>query len=163
MKIKEFVDYIETKYPLKKQCEWDHSGVVYTHDLNDEIKNVITCLDPTLAVVEYALTKNVNLIISHHPIFPESDEYHQTAPEKKVLEMLKQHQITLISYHTNFDNSLMGLNYHIVKKLGLEKLHYLENGAVIIGTFRNEKNLKQLLELIRKQFKLERVITSRCV
>jgi putative NIF3 family GTP cyclohydrolase 1 type 2 len=67
MKIKEIIHEIENFAPLKFQESYDNSGI-QVGDSNRDVHGVLLCVDVTEAVLEEAIEKNCNLIISHHPL-----------------------------------------------------------------------------------------------
>ena len=67
MKIREITTQIEDFAPLKYQESYDNSGI-QVGDVNQEVKGVLLCIDITEEVVDEALRKGCNLIISHHPL-----------------------------------------------------------------------------------------------
>ena len=63
---KKFQQIVEEIAPLNYQYEWDNSGWnIFCHD---EIERVITCLDVTDQIVEEAVEKGCDTILSHHPM-----------------------------------------------------------------------------------------------
>jgi putative NIF3 family GTP cyclohydrolase 1 type 2 len=67
MIIKDIIKFLETTAPLAIQEPYDNTGLL-TGTVDDELKGVLITLDTTEEVVEEAVQKNANLIISHHPI-----------------------------------------------------------------------------------------------
>ena len=67
MKIKEISDYLETIAPIQLQESYDNSGFIVGNK-DWDINNVLVCLDCTEDVVDEAISKSCNLIVTHHPI-----------------------------------------------------------------------------------------------
>ena len=67
MKIQKIVDTLEHWAPTKQAEDFDNVGLIIG-DANDDLTGVIICLDTTEKIIEEALEKNCNLIISFHPI-----------------------------------------------------------------------------------------------
>ena len=67
MKINEITNYLESLAPLELQEDYDNSGFI-TGDKSWNISNILVCLDCNEEVVEEAITKSCNLIVTHHPI-----------------------------------------------------------------------------------------------
>ena len=119
MKIKDITNYLESVAPLPLQENYDNSGLIIG-DKNTEISSVLITLDTTPEVVEEAITKKANLIISHHPvIFKGLKKINgNNYIERTVIKALKN-DIAIYAIHTNLDNIINGVNYILCKKLGL--------------------------------------------
>ena len=83
-------------------------------------------LDCTEDVIEEAIAKNCNLIVSHHPIVFKGlkrftgEDYVQRTIIKAI-----QNNISLYAIHTNLDNTIEGVNGEIAKRLGLKNVRPL--------------------------------------
>ena len=67
MKLFQLTAYLEERFPLNLQEDYDNSGL-QIGEIDLEVKNVLVSLDCTEAIVDEAISKNCNLIISHHPL-----------------------------------------------------------------------------------------------
>ena len=67
MKIKDVVTSLEAIAPLSLQENYDNAGLI-TGDENADCTSILVSLDATPAVVDEAVKKGCNLIVSHHPI-----------------------------------------------------------------------------------------------
>ena len=65
--IGDIISAIEDVAPLLLQEDWDNSGLQLGRRAV-ECTGVITCLDVTDAVIDQALARECNLIVSHHPL-----------------------------------------------------------------------------------------------
>ena len=74
MKLSEITNYLEQIAPLRFQEEYDNSGLLVGHS-NMEIKGAVVSLDATEEVIEEAISKGCNLVISHHPILNQHKWY----------------------------------------------------------------------------------------
>ena len=66
MKLNDLIKKIENKYPLNLAYDWDNVGLL-VGDFDIEIKKVLVSLEANENVIEEAIEKNVDLIITHHP------------------------------------------------------------------------------------------------
>ena len=66
MKINEVISYLDSKFGLGLQEDYDNCGFLIG-DRQTEIKGALIAVDLTLAVVEEAIENNCNLIVTHHP------------------------------------------------------------------------------------------------
>jgi len=120
MILKEIVQFIESKFPLEHQESYDNSGLTYGH-LENELNGILVCLDVTEEVVNEAVKKQCNLIISHHPvIFRGIKNIDGSKMNLRVLEKCIKHNIALYALHTNLDNHQSGVNKEISNRIGIE-------------------------------------------
>lgn len=146
-------------YPLKLQEKWDESGKILFFD--DEVKNVLVCLDVNPESVNEAIKKHCNLIISHHPIFLKSKDFPIGMKEKELVILLNKNQISLISFHTCFDNSPIGMNYSFLSKLPIFKnIKSLTSnrGGYCTASLTNAKTTSELASFIKIKCKCAKVI-----
>ena len=67
MKCQRIMDMLEALAPKKLAEEWDNPGLL-AGSPHQEVKNVMTCLDVSIPVVESAIEQNVDMIVAHHPM-----------------------------------------------------------------------------------------------
>ena len=67
MQIKAFITSLEEWAPLQFQESYDNSGLI-VGDPEANCTGILCSLDCTEAVIEEAIQKGCNLIVSHHPI-----------------------------------------------------------------------------------------------
>ena len=145
MTVKDILNCITEIAPLQWQESYDNAGL-QVGDLNAEANKALVCLDITEEVVDEAVAKNCDLIISHHPLIFRGLKHltPETYIERAVMKAVK-HDIALVSMHTNLDNSYLGVSRVLAERLGLKNLHLLQPseaapeicGAGVIGTFDN--------------------------
>ena len=68
MKIKDLMGILNEICPQELQEEWDNSGIQIEASHKD-IKKVLVALEVTEDVIKEAIGLNVDLIITHHPLF----------------------------------------------------------------------------------------------
>lgn len=125
MKLGEVTAYLEALVPLSWQESYDNCGLLIG-DKNTELAAVLISLDCTEAIVDEAIEKGCNLIISHHPIIFSGmkkitgSDYVQRTVIKAI-----QHSIAIYAIHTNLDHYAKGVNFEIGNRLGLTNLKIL--------------------------------------
>jgi putative NIF3 family GTP cyclohydrolase 1 type 2 len=67
MIIQDLIEPLEKMAPLDYQEDYDNAGLI-TGSASWECTGVLISLDVTEDVIQEALGKNCNLVISHHPI-----------------------------------------------------------------------------------------------
>ncbi len=119
MQIREICQQIEAWAPVAWQESYDNAGLL-VGDRSTEVKGVLISLDCTEEVVEEAISKGCNLIISHHPIVFSGLKRITGANyvERTVIKAI-QNNIALYASHTNLDHAPKGVSYHLASKLGI--------------------------------------------
>ncbi len=125
MKLIEITAYLENLAPPSYQEDYDNSGLIVGH-VNDEVHSALVALDCTEQVVEEAIAKKCDLIITHHPIvFKGLKKLNgNNYVERVVLKAIKNN-IALYAIHTNLDSVQNGVNAEICKRLGIENAKIL--------------------------------------
>ncbi len=109
MKLNNLIEFLENNYPKSLAESWDNVGLLIG-DENKEVKHVLVCLEVTLDVIEEAIDKHVDLIISHHPvIFSGVKEINFNTLTGKKIQALIKHDIGVYAMHTNVDSASDGL------------------------------------------------------
>lgn len=122
MRIEEVISYLEQWAPPILQESYDNSGLLVGNKQN-EITNVLVSLDCTEDIVEEAISKNCNLIVSHHPIvFKGLKRFTGADYVQRTIIKAIQNNIALFAIHTNLDNTLEGVNGEIARRLGLKNV-----------------------------------------
>jgi dinuclear metal center YbgI/SA1388 family protein len=134
MQIKELLNYLEQIAPLKYQELYDNSGII-CGDENAELKGVLICIDTLDQHIDEAISKNCNLIISHHPlIFGGIKKLTPGDYVGRTIIKAIQNQITIYAMHTNLDNILLnGVSERIARKLELQEVVLLSPKAGILA------------------------------
>lgn len=128
MRCDKIIKIVEDWAPKSIAWEKDNVGL-QVGSLQRNIKNILLCLDVDENVVEEALSKNCNLIISHHPLLFRSLKKLDFENDRKslIIEKLIKHDITLYSAHTNLDFTKDGVSFQLAKKLKLTNQKFLIN------------------------------------
>ncbi|MHC1737643.1 MAG: Nif3-like dinuclear metal center hexameric protein [Ignavibacteriaceae bacterium] len=130
MKIKEIFRHIENWAPKGIAWENDNPGLqVGSPEI--KVRNILICLDLTREIVQEAITKKCNLIISHHPLLFRPIKKIQTSddPTSQLIELLLKNNITLYSAHTNLDFTKNGVSFELAKKLRLMNISFLKTAG----------------------------------
>ena len=119
MILSEITSYLNTQIPLSLQEDYDNCGLL-TGNPHDEITGILICLDITEEVIDEAIEKSCNLIISHHPLIFSGIKSltGRTDTERMVIRVIRQN-IAVIALHTNLDNHHEGVNHYLCSKLGI--------------------------------------------
>lgn len=121
MQIREIIQHLEKLAPPAYQESYDNAGLI-TGDPGWTCTGALISLDATGDIIEEAISRQCNLVISHHPIvFGGLKKITGNGyVEKAVIRAIK-HDIALYAIHTNLDNVAGGVNGKIADLLGLQQ------------------------------------------
>ena len=109
MTIRQIVEALETLAPLALQEDYDNAGL-QVGLVDGEVTGVLLCLDITGEIIDEAVRKGCNLVVSHHPlIFRPLKRISDATYQQRCVMQAVRHGITLYSAHTNLDNAGTGL------------------------------------------------------
>lgn len=119
MILSEITSYLNSRFPLALQESYDNCGLLIGNT-NTEISGALICLDVTEDVLDEAVEKNCNLIISHHPLIFTGIKSltGRTDTERMVIRAIRE-DIAIFAMHTNLDNHHEGVNQLLCSKLGI--------------------------------------------
>lgn len=119
--VQEVYETMDQFYPFATQMGFDNAGFL-VGDGDAPVDHILIALDISTAVIEEAIQTQCQLILTHHPvIFSPLKTLVAQNPTQRMIMKLISHNISVISAHTNLDRSLEGVNYHLAKRLGIEK------------------------------------------
>ncbi|MEX0360707.1 MAG: Nif3-like dinuclear metal center hexameric protein [Allomuricauda sp.] len=120
MTVQEIANILEELAPLSHAEDFDNVGLL-VGDHNQEVTGILVTLDTLEVVVDEAISKNCNLIVSFHPIIFKGLKKitGSTYVERVVLKAIANN-IAIYSMHTALDNSKMGVNAKICEVLGVQ-------------------------------------------
>lgn len=120
MTVKDITKILEELAPLSHAEEFDNVGLL-VGNYNMNVKGVLVTLDTLENVVDEAIKKDYNMIVSFHPIIFKGLKKLTGANyvERVVLKAIA-HNIAIYSMHTALDNSNMGVNAKICEVLGIQ-------------------------------------------
>ena len=160
VKIKEVLSALERFAPLPLQESWDNAGL-QVGLTETEVSGALLCLDVNEQIVDEAVRKGCNLIVSHHPLLYRGLKTISdlTDVQRTVMKAIQQ-QICVVSMHTNMDNAKDGVNYKIAEKLGLGQVRFfapktvdgIEAGSGVIGTLAEPLAADDFVKAVKKTF-----------
>lgn len=174
MKIIEVVDALERFAPLPLQEDYDNAGL-QVGLTEAEVSGALLCLDVTEPVLDEAIEKGCNLIVSHHPLI-----FHKLAHltgddyvQRVVIKAIK-HNVTIVSMHTNMDAAVGGVNYRIAAKMGAKVAgtigrskevmnaagQMIQGSDGVVATFEEPLAADDFMALLKKTFNVECVMSN---
>ncbi|WP_421808891.1 Nif3-like dinuclear metal center hexameric protein [Flagellimonas sp.] len=120
MTVKDIAKILEELAPLPHAEGFDNVGLL-VGDPNMTVQGILVTLDTLENVVDEAIEKKHNLIVSFHPIIFSGLKKltGRTYVERVVMKAIA-HNIAIYSMHTALDNSPMGVNAKICEVLGIQ-------------------------------------------
>ena len=160
--IKEVVDALERFAPLPLQEGWDNAGLQVGLTETQEVSGALLCLDVTEDVVDEAIAKGCNVIVSHHPLIfrPLKHICDQNFVQRAVRKAIKN-DVAVVSMHTNMDNAPGGVNFRIAEKMGMTDIAFFgpektvgetTGGSGVIGTLAEPLAAEAFLKMLKTTF-----------
>jgi dinuclear metal center YbgI/SA1388 family protein len=159
--LRQIVDIIESVAPLRWQEEWDNSGL-QVGERDAEIRAALVCVDVTEQVIQEAISRGCDLIISHHPlIFHGVRQLTGDTPQQRCLITAIRHNIAIYSAHTNMDSYLHGVSGEMAARCGVTDCRILcpadgggepQHGLGVIGTLPAPVPFTQFLQTVKTAF-----------
>ncbi len=126
IKCKDIIDFFNIYSPDYLAESYDNVGLLIGSKSRD-ISRVMVCLDVTMDVVEEAIKKGVDLIVSHHPIiFRGIKKIVSDDVKGNIIYKLIQNNISVYSAHTNLDTTFGGVNDFLAQALNLKNISNLK-------------------------------------
>ena len=124
-KLSEIIQCLEVLAPCYLAESWDNVGLM-VGSRQQEVRKVLCALDVNEEVVEEAIQKGVQCIVSHHPFFyAPLKSLNFDTPKGEIIQKVITHNVSIYSMHTNYDIAKGGLNDYLCEKLGIENIEIL--------------------------------------
>ena len=156
-RIKNIIDTLDRIAPFRLAESWDNSGLLVGNP-DQEITAVLVGLDPTGGLLDEAIARGANTIVTHHPlIFHPLPAINTATPIGRFLEKALTNRINIIACHTNLDSARKGVNDTLADALGLIDVEPLNasadttlpgTGIGRIGNFSESLNSSRFMERI---------------
>ena len=148
MKVSDVVNFMEKTAPIELAEKWDSPGLK-TGSLQNDVNKILICLDASALVVQEAIDKNCDMIISHHPILFHPVSYLSMDTEKALCLAVKN-DISIYSAHTNLDFTIGGINDSLAEIIGLQDIEKDESGKHAFGYLKKTMTLNEFTDNIKK-------------
>ncbi len=124
--VADIIKIMENIAPFNLAEEWDNVGL-QVGQMDWSVRHIWISLDPVPKVVEAACSKDVDLLITHHPlIFQPIKSIDFSSPIGNIVRMASQHKLAVFAAHTNLDNAKDGINDILAHRIGLKNLKILK-------------------------------------
>lgn len=124
--VKDILNLINEIAPLDLAEEWDNSGLQIGSP-DQPVNKMLIALDPTLEVVQEALSQKAQLLLTHHPLIFRtiSSIDFSLYPGQVILAAVKGN-LSIISAHTNLDQAENGINQMLARLFELQNIEILQ-------------------------------------
>ena len=123
--ISNIIQLFEEWAPVWVAWEKDNVGL-QVGDKQNRVTKILVTLDVTRQIIDEAIARKVDLIVSHHPLlFRPSSAIIASDPIGAMILRLAEHKIALFSAHTNLDHAQGGVNFALAERIGLKDLRFL--------------------------------------
>ena len=135
IRLQDVVSFLREFAPPELAEDWDNVGLLIG-DPADEIQSVLTCLTLTPNVADEAISRGVQLVITHHPVlFRPVQRLTAETSEGRILLSLIRAGISVYSPHTSYDSAANGINAQLAQLFELRDVQPLRaNAALATGT-----------------------------
>jgi len=119
MIIQQVIDFLEELAPLNYAEDFDNVGLLVGNK-NTKVTSILVTHDTLEEVIDEAIEKKCNLIVSFHPIiFKGLKKINGSNYVERIIIKAIQNDIAIFAIHTALDNAWNGVNAIMCKKLGL--------------------------------------------
>lgn len=159
--VNDIVSLLEELIPVELAESWDNVGLMIGKRDNP-VKRLLLALDITEEVVEQAIEKKCDMIITHHPlIFKGLKSVTDIDWQQELILKLIENKIAVYSAHTNLDSVSSGVNDVLAKKLKLEDTEVLDDDSNIgrIGYY-PQTSLKEFAVFVKDVLHADYVVVA---
>lgn len=157
--INEIFEYLTDFAPLDMKMDFDNPGFLVGYG-NKGVSRVVISLDITDDVIEEAIEKEAQLIVSHHPLFFSLKSVTDGDRIGRKILKLAENGISAICMHTNLDAAQGGVNDALAEAAGLTNTEILNvegirsNGEKYsygrYGELRTPLTMAEYLKMLKK-------------
>lgn len=163
IKIDELLDQLRIIAPRELEEEWDNGGFQINMQ-NKQVKRILVTLEITNAVIEEAVKRKADFLVTHHPLLMKKiDVVDAGTLTGNYLIKLIRHGITVYAAHTSFDSVFGGNNDYLADLLDLQKVRRLKVWTPLgdkeivgrMGSFAKPMTLKDAASLVESVLDLK--------
>lgn len=162
--VKDLLGVLDGLAPTALAEKWDNVGLLVGNPHN-RVTTILVGLDATNTLVDEAIARKADTIITHHPvIFKPLSAIDTSDPAGRILQKALAHDISIIGCHTNLDSAVDGVNDILATMLGLTKLvplqpveydGHVDCGLGRVGSYDTPLEKREFLRRLFAVLKLE--------
>ncbi len=163
--IESVCEFLDQFAPTALAEDWDNVGLILG-DKTASAQRIMTCLTVTPESAQEAIDKQVDLIVSHHPLpFVATKRITTEQTPTKLVWQLARAGVSVYSPHTGFDSAIGGINQMLCDRLEIKSTEPLVPnrndpalpGAGRVGSLAEAVSLNGLAEHVKSVFELPRL------
>lgn len=159
--IGDIINAIECLAPPRLQESFDNTGL-QCGDIATPCTGALLCVDLTPGIVDEAIRRDCNLIVTHHPLlFHAIKRVGGRGRVQQALVKAIKADIAVYSCHTAVDNAPGGISHAMAQRLGLTDVKVLDThpdsdmgivGCGVTGLLPSPLTHMQFVELVKSTF-----------
>jgi dinuclear metal center YbgI/SA1388 family protein len=123
--------FLDNLAPRRLAEAWDNVGL-QIGSRSWPVRSIWTALDPSPEVVARACDNDVDLLVTHHPLFFKPiKQIDAGSPTGTIIDLALSHRLAIYSAHTNLDSVHGGVNDELARRLGLTRVQALSGGMPV--------------------------------
>ena len=159
---KQLFDFLDKEFPLMYQEEYDNSGRQIAFD-ESNITGILIAMDVAPQIIDEAIEKKCNCIITHHPMFFRSLKNITISSVHGLMTIrLIQSTISVYAVHTNLDALCWDILAKTIRLTDIKMLfpdkRFNGIGFGAIGCMPDEILLSQFIEQLQHELKTMAII-----
>ncbi len=162
MTVNDIATVIERYASPSLQEDYDNSGL-QVGDSTMTVGSVLVCLSVTEDIIEEAVRRECDMIVTHHPLFFRPIKHLTgTSTTERIAAAAIRHGIAVYSAHTNLDYAFGGVSYEMAHRLELKQIMPLEptspdahTGMGIIGEPARPLPAVEFLQQLKSVFEVK--------
>ena len=167
MRVGDVTAALERFAPLSIQEGWDNSGLCIGSP-EDEVHGVLLGFDCTKDLVEEAVEKGCDMVVTHHPlIFHGLKSIRSGDPVSDAVIAAVKNGVAVYAAHTTADKVIAGVSGAMARRLGLRDIAILEDeggyGLGAVGTLPRPMTGEEAAAYVKERFGLQVLRCSRPV
>ena len=167
MKVKDITEALEQFAPLSIQEGWDNSGLCIGSP-EDEVHGVLVGFDSPPELVDEAVAKGCDMVVTHHPlIFRGLKRIQGGEPVTDAVIKAVRAGVAVYAAHTTADKVIAGVSGAMARRLGLRDIALMQDeggfGLGAVGTLLHPMTGEEAIAYVKEKFGLKAVRTSKPV
>ena len=164
MKVQDIVEALEQFAPLSIQEGWDNSGLCIGAP-GDEVHGVLVGFDCTPELIDEAVEKGCDMVITHHPlIFKGLKRIQGGDPVSDAVIKAVRAGVAVYAAHTTADKVIAGVSGAMARRLALTDIAVMEDeggyGLGAVGTLPHPMTGEEAIAYVKEKFSLQEVRKS---
>ena len=166
MTVGDITRVLEAFAPLDIQESWDNSGLLIGTP-EDQVHGVLVGFDCTPELIEEAVEKGCDLVVTHHPLnFKGIRRINNGDPVGAAVMKAVQKGVAVYAAHTTADKVIGGVSGAMARRLDLKDVEFLEPGPEgfglgCVGNWAEPKSGKEALAFVKERFGLQIIRSSK--